>query len=341
MMRVKGTQAAKGEPVASMLSTVLDAAAMRPGGPALKAVLNAPGAAYLLVLLALWFGLAGVDFFSAGNLVNVGLQASVLMIIAAGMTLVILTEGIDLSLGPLLGLAAVVFAWLVTRGHPIWLAVLAVLAVSMSVGTINGALVAYASMPPFIVTLAMFGVCQSLAMVLTGGTSITGLPEAFSQFNEGLWLGVPYPVLTSALVFALSFLLLYRTRFGRYVFAIGGNRSAVLLSGVPVRVYHTLVYVYAAVLTGLAALILTARMNAGHPTFGVGIEFDAIAAVVLGGTSFEKGRGGLAGTVVGVLAVTVLRNGLNLVGVAAEWQVATIGIVIIATVGLDTLRGRV
>lgn len=315
-----------------------------PAGPlhsAKSAVQRAPGALFLLLVLGLWLGFAQVDFFTHENLVNIGLQSSVLMIVAAGMTLVILTEGIDLSLGPLLGLAAVVFATLVTQGHSVATGIVAVMLICACAGAINGTLVAYAEMPPFMATLAMFGVCQSLAMVMTGGTSVTGLPAQFQHFSDGAFLGIPLPVLTTILVLGLSFLLLYRTRFGRYVFAIGGNRRAVQLSGVPVRLYHAMVYVYAALLAGLASLVLTARMNAAHPTFGVGIEFDAIAAVVLGGTSFEKGRGSLLGTVIGALAVTVLRNGLNLAGVAAEWQVATIGIVIIATVGLDTLRGRV
>lgn len=327
--------------MAAVTSTVREVTSAGHFRPALLAVLNAPGAVYLLVLLGLWLGLARVDFFTAENLTNIGLQAAVLMIVSAGMTLVILTEGIDLSLGPLLGLAAVIFAWVITRGHPMSVAVIAVMLVCIGVGAINGTLIACVSMPPFIATLAMFGVCQSLAMILTNGNSVTGLPPEFVAFNEGYLLGLPLPVMATIAVFGLSFFLLYRTRFGRYVFAIGGNRSALVLSGVRVRAYHTLVYVFAAVLTGLAALILTARMNAAHPTFGIGIEFDAIAAVVLGGTSFERGRGGLAGTVIGALAVTVLRNGLNLAGIAAEWQVATIGVVIPATVGLDTIRGRV
>jgi ribose transport system permease protein len=134
-------------------------------------------------------------------------------------------------------------------------------------------------------------------------------------------------------------LLLYHTKFGRYVFAIGGNRQALILSGSRVQAFHIAVYVYAGVLTALASFIMTARMNAAHPTIGIGLEFDAIAAVILGGTSFEKGRGGIAGTVVGALAVGVLRNGLNLIGVGTEWQVAVVGIVIITAVGLDSLRG--
>jgi ribose transport system permease protein len=151
--------------------------------------------------------------------------------------------------------------------------------------------------------------------------------------------GVPVPIWATAASFAVTYLVLYHTKFGRYTFAIGGNRRALILSGSPAALYHVLVYVYAGALTAIASFIMTARMNAAHPTIGVGLEFDAIAAVILGGTSFEKGRGGIVGTVFGALAVGVLRNGLNLVGVGTEWQVAIVGIVIIVAVGLDSLRG--
>jgi ribose transport system permease protein len=194
-------------------------------------------------------------------------------------------------------------------------------------------------MPPFIVTLGSFGIAQSIAMVLTQGDSVVNLPAYFRWFNDGVFLGIPVPIWATVTAFALTWLLLYHTKFGRYVFAIGGNRQALILAGVRVSFWHVGVYVYAGVLTALASFIMTARMNAAHPTIGVGLEFDAIAAVILGGTSFEKGRGGIAGTVMGALAVGVLRNGLNLLGVGTEWQVAIVGIVIITAVGIDSLRG--
>ena len=148
------------------------------------------------------------------------------------------------------------------------------------------------------------------------------------------------PVWATLASFALTYGLLYHTKFGRYVFAIGGNRRALILSGSPVHLYHVAVYVYAGALTALASFIMTARMNAAHPTIAIGLEFDAIAAVILGGTSFEKGYGGIWGTLVGALAVAVLRNGLNLVGLSTEWQVAVVGLVIVAAVALDALRNR-
>jgi len=300
-----------------------------------------PGAAYLLALLAAGFALASPEFLSPRNLSNVALQSAALIIVSLGMTLVILTEGIDLSLGAVLGLCGVVMGMLVAPGGvALPVAVVAALLIGTAAGICNGALVAYAGMPPFLVTLGVYGIAQSLAMVLTEGNSVTGLPEAVRWFNEGAWLGVPVPILAMAAVFAVTWLLLYRTRFGRYVFAIGGNRRALELAGVPVRAWLVAVYAYAGLLAALASFITTARMNAAHPTIAIGLEFDAIAAVILGGTSFDKGNGGVWGTLIGALAVAVLRNGLNLVGLSTEWQVAVVGLVIVSAVALDALRGR-
>jgi len=300
-----------------------------------------PGAAYLFVLLAAGFAFATPEFASARNLSNIGLQAAALVILALGMTLVILTEGIDLSAGAVLGLAGVVMGLLLTsQGASLPAAIGAALLVGAAAGAVNGAFVAWAALPPFIVTLGTYGMAQSIAMVLTQGNSVTGLPPAVRWFNEGEWLGVPVPIWAVIGAFALTYVLLYHTKFGRYIFAIGGNRRAVELAGVRVRVYLAAVYAYAGLLAALASFIMTARMNAAHPTIAIGLEFDAIAAVVLGGTSFEKGRGGIWGTVLGALAIAVLRNGLNLIGMSAEWQVAVVGVVIVAAVALDALRGR-
>jgi len=309
--------------------------------PALGRMPGLPGAAYLLVLLAAGFMAAAPEFASARNLSNIGLQAAALLIVSLGMTLVILTEGIDLSLGAVLGLSGVVMSvLLVSDGLALPWALAAALLVGVVAGSVNGGFIAYAGLPPFIVTLGTYGMAQSLAMVLTSGNSVTGLPASVRWLNEGEWLGLPVPVLAVAAVFVVTYVLLYHTRFGRYVFAIGGNRRALELSGVPVRAYLVAVYAYAGFLAALASFIMTARMNAAHPTIAIGLEFDAIAAVVLGGTSFDKGRGGIWGTVVGALTVALLRNGLNLIGLSTEWQVAVVGLVIVSAVAVDALRSR-
>jgi ribose transport system permease protein len=301
---------------------------------------RAPGALYLLVLLFLGLSFASPHFLSVENQTNIALQASVVLILALGQTLVILTEGIDLSLGPVLGLAGVVMGLLLVSGQPFIVALPAALLVAMLMGGVNGVLVACAGLPPFIVTLGVFGMAMSLAMVMTSGQSVVGLPPEVRWFNEGVVLGLPIPIWATLALYLLTLLVLHRTRFGRYVYAIGGNRQALRLSGVPVRLYHALVYVYAGLMAGLASFIMTARTNAAHPTIGVGLEFDAIAAVILGGTSFVGGRGGVSGTVAGALAVATLRNGLNLLGVQAEWQAAAVGFVIILGVAFDSIRGR-
>ena len=306
--------------------------------PAWEMAARAPGAFYLLAVMGVALTIWTPGFFTAANLTNVALQVAVLTIVALGMTLVILTEGIDLSLGPVLGLCGVVAAVMIVAGYPFALAAAAAILIGMAFGALNGTLIAVAGMPPFIVTLGTFGIAQSAATVLTRGDSVVNLPSYFRLFNDGVFIGVPVPLWSTLAAFVVTWALLYHTKFGRYVFAIGGNRTALVLSGSRVNAYHVAVYVFAGLLAAVASFIMTARMNAAHPTIGVGIEFDAIAAVILGGTSFEKGRGGIAGTVIGALAVGVLRNGLNLVGVSTEWQVAVVGIVIIVAVGLDSLR---
>jgi ribose transport system permease protein len=300
---------------------------------------NAPGAFYLLALMGVVLAIWTPGFFTVANLTNVALQVAVLSIVALGMTLVILTEGIDLSLGPVLGLCGVAATLMVVAGYPLISAVAVAIGIGVASGLLNGSLIAVAGMPPFIVTLGTFGIAQSIATVLTGGDSVVQLPAYYRWFNDGVFLAIPVPIWATATAFAVTWLLLYRTKFGRYVFAIGGNRQALKLAGTRVNLFHIGVYVYAGALTAIASFIMTARMNAAHPTIGVGLEFDAIAAVILGGTSFEKGHGGIAGTIVGALAVGVLRNGLNLLGVGTEWQVAIVGVVIISAVGLDSIRG--
>ncbi|MEP6677660.1 MAG: ABC transporter permease [Betaproteobacteria bacterium] len=305
----------------------------------LDLVRRAPGAFYLLAFMGVVLTAWTPGFFTLANLTNVALQVAVLTIVALGMTLVILTEGIDLSLGPVLGLCGVAASLMVVAGYPLVAAIAVAVAIGAASGLLNGSLIAVAGMPPFIVTLGTFGIAQSVATVLTRGDSVVGLPDYYRWFNDGVFLAIPVPIWATAVVFAVTWALLYQTKFGRYVFAIGGNRQALKLAGTYVNFYHILVYVYAGVLTAIASFIMTARMNAAHPTIGVGLEFDAIAAVILGGTSFEKGHGGVAGTIVGALAVGVLRNGLNLLGVGTEWQVAVVGVVIISAVGLDSIRG--
>lgn len=304
-----------------------------------RRVAMAPGAVYALGVLSLVFSLSSAQFLTLHNLTNVGMQGSVLVIVSLGMTLIILSEGIDLSLGPVLGLAGVVLALVVKQQVALPLAILAAIATGGAFGALNGVLIARVGLPPFVVTLGTFGMAQGLALVLTEGSSVPGLGPAVQYFNDGRILGFQVPIVMTAVAFLVVHVILYHTKFGTYVFALGGNQEALSLAGVRTRLYKTGVYVLGGILAGVGALVMTARMNAAHPTVGVGLEFDAIASVLLGGTSFERGKGWLGGTIIGALAVSVLRNGLNLIGLSTSWQVSMVGMVIILAIVVDSLRG--
>jgi ribose transport system permease protein len=298
-----------------------------------------PGVAYVLVLLASVFGVLDARFLSPLNLMNIGAQATILLMLALPMTLVILTEGLDISMGAVLTLCSVVLAWVLARGGGIGLALAASLAIGLAFGLANGALVSYLGMPPFVATLGTLGMAQGLALAITDGQSIVGIGEPLVFMRAGM-LGVPPALAIAALAYLLVHVLLYRTRFGNYIFAIGGNREALVLAGVRARAWHAGVYAFAGLMVGMTGLLLVARTNSGHPTAAIGMEFDAIAAVAVGGTSFERGEGWLAGTLLGVLAVGVMRNGLNVAGVPSSLQVVAIGLLVIATLLIDSLKKK-
>ena len=299
-----------------------------------------PGVSYILLGMIVIFAIGNPRFLSSGNLVNVGLQASLLLMLALPMTLIILTEGLDLSFGALLGLCGVVIAMLLVNGWGIAPAIVAAALVGVVVGLLNGFLISYLSLPAFVVTLGAMGMCEGLALALTNGDPVSGFTPAIQGFYQSSLLGLPTPVLIAALVYGLCALLLYRTRFGNYIFAIGGNKEAVRLSGIRADFVHLCVYVIGSVSVALSAVLMIGRMNSAHPTVAIGMEFEAIAAVVLGGTSFERGQGWLFGTVLGVLAVTILRNGLNILSVNPSLQVVCVGILLIAALLIDSARRR-
>jgi ribose transport system permease protein len=263
------------------------------------------------------------------------------LLLALPMTLIILTEGLDLSMGAVLTLANVVLAFVAVATGSVALALLAALAVGLAFGIVNGTLVARLGIPPFVATLGTLGAAQGLALVVADGQSIVGLPESLTAIYVTRWLGLPVALWVAIAAYAVFHFLLYHTRFGANVFALGGNREALTLAGVRTRLYLVGVYALGGLMCGVAALLLTARISSGHPTAALGMEFDAIAAVAVGGTSFEKGKGWLLGTVLGVLVVGVLRNGLNLLGVASAVQVSAIGLIVILALMIDGFRGRV
>jgi ribose transport system permease protein len=280
------------------------------------------------------------NFLSAGNISNILVQSTILLLVALPMTLIIMTEGLDLSAGAVLTFSSIILASVSISTGSILVGVLAGLGAGLAFGVLNGSLIAFLGIPPFIVTLGTLGVAQGLSLVVTDGQSIVGIPAAIEQLYSTSFLSVPLPVIISALAYLLIYALLYHTRFGTYIFALGGNREALRLAGVSDRAVLVAVYALGGLMVGFAALLMTARMNAAHPTAAIGMEFDAIAAVAVGGTSFERGDGWLLGTLLGVLAVGVLRNGLNLLAVPSSVQVACIGGLVLVALLIDGLRSR-
>jgi ribose/xylose/arabinose/galactoside ABC-type transport system permease subunit len=264
-------------------------------------------------------------------------QTAINAVIAVGMTFVILSAGIDLSVGSIAALAGVVMADRLQADWPVPLAIMAGLLVGSVCGLISGALITKGKLPPFIATLGMMSVARGAALLFTDGRPISGFSDSFRWLSTGRLLAIPVPVLLTILLYAASTVLLNRTRFGRYVYAIGGNEEATRLSGVAVVFHKTLVYVLSGVMAALGSVLLTARLNSAQPIAGMNYELDAIAAVVIGGTSLTGGLGTLGGTLIGALTMGVLRNGLNLLGISSFLQQIVIGLVIIAAVLMDSL----
>lgn len=299
-----------------------------------------PGAAYALVLLTIIFWIFTENFWTTENFVNLAEQSTVLAIISLSMTMVILSEGIDLSAGALISLCGVVIAVYLHRGMGVFGAVLLSIGVGVAAGFVNGFFVAKAKLPPFIVTLGTMGMCQGLALVITEGSSIPGFSDSFKFIAGGKILWIPFPLYILILMVLITYLILYHTRFGTYIFSIGGNQEALNLAGVNVIFYKTLIYVVAGAFAGVGGVLMTSRMNAAHPWVTMGLEFDAIVAVILGGTSFALGQGNPFGSLVGAATIAILKNGMNLLGVPIAVQVAFVGVFLILAVIYDSIKVR-
>jgi ribose transport system permease protein len=293
-----------------------------------------------LALLFVALMIASEHFLEAENLKAVARQTAVINIMALGMTLVIVAGGIDLSVGSILGLAGVLGALAMERGAGVAAGIGTGMLAGLACGLANGLLVTRLKLNPFIVTLGTLGIFRGLALLISGGLPVHRVPKPFTFLSDGNLLYVPFVLwLLAACGFAVHWLL-ERTRFGRYVFAIGSNAEAAWYSGVPVAFHTTMVYALCGLLSGLAAMVLAARTASGQPTAGEGYELNAIAAVVIGGGSLRGGEGSVAGTLVGAFIMGLLANGSDLLGVSPYWQKVVIGAVIIAAVLVDELRKR-
>lgn len=293
----------------------------------------------LVVLCAVLWTLTPF-FLTVSNLLNIAQQTSINAIVAVGMTYVILSGGIDLSVGSIVALSGVVLGTFLAEGQPLVVAVLAAVATGVACGVLNGGLVSWGGLPPFIVTLGMMSIARGAALVFTEGRPVSGFDPGFRSIATGSIGFIPSPVVVMVLVYVVAHLVLTRTTFGRYVYAIGGNEEATRLSGVAVRVHKTAIYAVSGLMSAIAAIILTARLNSAQPIAGMMYELDAIAATVIGGTSLMGGEGSLGGTLVGALIMGVLRNGLNLLGVSSFLQQIVIGAVIVGAVLIDTVLKR-
>jgi ribose transport system permease protein len=293
-----------------------------------------------LVVVCLVMVFASNSFLSAANIENIARQVSINAIIAVGMTCVILTGGIDLSVGSVMALSGTLAAGLMVSGMNAVAALVVGIAVGLGFGVANGIFVAFAGMPPIIVTLATMGIARGLALIYTGGYPIDGLPDWIAFFGNGKVLGIQMPVVIMLVVYLIAWVLLERMPFGRYVYAIGGNEDATRLSGVRVSRVKLIVYGLASLTSALAAIVLTARLMSGQPNAGVGFELDAIAAVVMGGTSISGGRGSIIGTLIGALLLGVLNNGLNMAGVNPYVQNVIKGGIILLAIYISRDRRR-
>ncbi|MBD7965091.1 ribose ABC transporter permease RbsC [Fictibacillus norfolkensis] len=290
-----------------------------------------------LLILVTIVSILNPSFLEPLNLLNLLRQVAINALIAFGMTFVILTGGIDLSVGAILALSSALMAGMIVSGVDPMLAILIGCLLGAVMGAINGLLITKGKMAPFIATLATMTIFRGLTLVYTDGNPITGLGESymFQLFGRGYFLGIPVPAITMMLAFAAFWVILHKTPFGRKTYAIGGNEKAAIISGIKVTKVKIMIYSLAGLLAALAGAILTSRLNSAQPTAGTSYELDAIAAVVLGGTSLSGGRGLIVGTLIGALIIGTLNNGLNLLGVSSFFQMVVKGIVILIAVLID------
>ena len=296
-----------------------------------------------LIVLLILFGaltLFSPEFLTADNMANLARQVAVFGIIAVGQLLIILTAGIDLSVGSVLGLTGCITAELLVHGTPIGIAIIGGLAAGAAIGVFNGVLVAYGKLPPFIVTLGMLGIARGAVLVLTDASTVQPLPDAFGNIANGDFLGVPNLLWIFVAIVVIAAFVLRRTVFGRYIYAVGSNPESARLAGVPVTRVLVAVYMIGGLLAAVGGILFTSRLNAGIPTAGTGYELNAIAACVIGGASLFGAKGGAYGAAAGALIVGTLNNGGNLLNINSFYLQIIIGALILIAVAFDQLQSR-
>lgn len=288
-----------------------------------------------LILISLVFAFKSDVFLTQPNLINILQQSAINACIALGMTLVIISGGIDLSVGPVAALSAVLGAAMLVAGVPVPLAIAGALATGVFCGFLNGALITWGGLQPFIVTLGGLSLYRALALIYTGGQPIFGLPDGFRAFTNGSLAGIPNPVVIVAVLALLAWVILNKTPLGEYFMAVGGNPEAARIAGVPVTLTKLAAYMISGLMAAVAAMVLIGRLGAAEPTLGTLWELDAIAAAAIGGASLIGGRGSILGTLIGCIILGTLRNGLTLLNVQAFYQLLATGIIIIVAMLID------
>lgn len=303
----------------------------------IKAILKKSGSLIGLVALFVVIACLNSSFIDPGNLKNLLRQVSINALISFGMTFVILTGGIDLSVGSILALSSALMGSMIKSGFDPILAIVAACLIGAALGSINGMVITFGKVAPFIATLATMTIFRGLTLVYTNGNPISGLTEneAFLMFGQGYFFGLPVPAVMMLIMFGILWFILHKTPLGRKTYAVGGNEKVSFIAGIKIDRIKIFAYTITGMLCGMAGAILTSRLNSAQPTAGTGYELDAIAAVVLGGTSLSGGKGRIVGTLIGALIIGTLNNGLNILNVSSFYQQVVKGIVILLAVLMD------
>lgn len=298
------------------------------------------GIVFILLLMVIGFTTVKPVFLRSANIINIFRQVAVIGTLALGVTLIIITAGIDLSSGSVVALVGVITATLAAPGNNIFLAIIIGLVIGAVCGLINGAIIAKTGIPPFIATLGMMTAARGSALLFTGGKPVSNISESFLYLGAGKIGPLPVPVLIFLLMGLITHIILRKTKFGKTIYSIGGNIQAAKLCGINVNKVLVIVYGYAGIMSAVGGIILTARVSSGNPTSGLAYELDAIAATVIGGTSLTGGVGLISGTIIGALIIGVLNNGLTLCGVSPNWQQIIKALIIVGAVTIDTYRNK-
>lgn len=298
-----------------------------------------PPVIYMLVVMIIIFSIIAPNYLAWSNFHNVLLQCAPLMIMAFAQTVVVLTEGIDLSVNAVVNVVTVLSVWLAIRGVPLIVGMISAVLVAILLGAFKGWLVARFKLPPFIVCYGMQNVINSIALLLTTGASIYFGSPIYENVTKD-WFFLPGSVWIAILMFGVTFFMLKRTRLGANIRALGGNPEALTLAGVNIRRQMIKAYAFAGFLTGIAGIVMLCRVQSGQPIVADGLEFQAVAAAVLGGTSLRQGKGNVTGTILGVLLIQMIQNGLNIAGLPAIYQNVFVGAIVLAAIIIDALARR-